>query len=41
VLDKNGSLLQSEDTSKLEDGKRSYNLEKFTAFLQEWVPPAK
>ncbi len=41
VLDKNGTLLQSQDTSKLEDGKRSYNLERFMAFLKEWAPPAK
>jgi thiol:disulfide interchange protein len=38
VLDKDGSLLHSEDTSLLEDGKSSYVLEKFTAFLSEWAP---
>ena len=38
VLDKNGALLHSQDTGKLEDGKRSYDLAKFTAFLNEWAP---
>lgn len=38
VLDKDGSLLHSEDTSLLEDGKSSYVLEKFTAFLSQWAP---
>lgn len=41
VLDKNGKLLHSQDTSELEDGRKSYNLEKFTAFLKEWAPPEK
>ncbi len=41
ILDDTGKLLYSEDTSKLEDGKTSYVLEKFTVFLQEWAPPAK
>jgi thiol:disulfide interchange protein len=41
VLDATGTLLHSQDTAKLEDGKRSYDLEKFTAFLNEWAPPAK
>jgi thiol:disulfide interchange protein len=41
VLDKDGALLQSQDTGKLEDGKRSYDLEKFITFLKEWSPPAK
>lgn len=41
VLDDKGVLLHSQDTGKLEDGKKSYNLEKFTAFLKEWAPPAK
>ncbi len=41
ILDATGKLLYSEDTSKLEDGKSSYVLEKFTAFLKEWAPPAK
>ena len=37
VLDTNGKLLHSQDTSKLESG-NSYNLEKFTAFLKKWSP---
>ena len=37
VLDKDGSLLKSKDTSELEDGK-SYNLQKFTDFLREYAP---
>ena len=36
VLDSNGKLLHSQDTSKLESGK-SYNLEKFFSFLQKWA----
>jgi thioredoxin-related protein len=38
VLERDGKLLQSQDTGKLEEGK-SYNLDKFTAFLKEWSPP--
>ena len=38
VLDKTGALLHSQDTSALEDGGRSYDLEKFKAFLREWAP---
>jgi thiol:disulfide interchange protein len=41
VLDQSGKLLHSEDTNLLEDGKTSYVLEKFMAFLDEWAPPAK
>ena len=41
VLDEKGALLQSQDTGKLEDGKKSYDLDKFTTFLKEWAPPAK
>lgn len=37
VLEKDGTLLKSKDTSELEDGK-SYNLQKFTDFLNEWSP---
>lgn len=37
VLDKNGKLLHSQDTGKLEQGK-DYNPEKFMAFLQVWAP---
>jgi thiol:disulfide interchange protein len=40
VLDANGKLLHSQDTSALEEGK-SYNLRRFQAFLQKWAPPAK
>lgn len=35
VLDSDGSLLYSQDTSELESGK-SYDLEKFMAFLEKW-----
>ena len=41
VLDKAGNLIHSQDTSKLEDGQKSYDKEKFTAFLKEWAPPGK
>lgn len=37
VLDENGKLLHSQDTSLLESGK-SYDLDKFFAFLKEWAP---
>jgi thioredoxin-related protein len=40
VLERDGKLLQSQDTGKLEEGK-SYNLDKFTAFLKEWSPPGR
>ena len=39
VLDTGGKLLHSQDTGQLEEG-RGYNLDKFTAFLKEWAPPA-
>jgi thiol:disulfide interchange protein len=38
VLDSDGKLLQSEGTSVLEEGE-SYNLTRFTEFLQKWAPP--
>lgn len=38
VLDGDGKLLHSQDTGQLEEGK-SYNLDKFMAFLKEWSPP--
>jgi thiol:disulfide interchange protein len=41
VLEKNGSLLHSQDTSQLEDGHTSYDLEKYTAFLTKWSPARK
>ena len=37
VLNKDGNLLHSQDTGKLEGGK-DYNPEKFMAFLKEWTP---
>jgi thioredoxin-related protein len=37
VLDKNGKLLHSQDTSKLEQG-RGYNLTAVATFLKEWAP---
>jgi thiol:disulfide interchange protein len=37
VLDSDGKLLRSQDTSALEEG-RGYNLDKFMAFLKEWAP---
>jgi thioredoxin-related protein len=40
VLERDGKLLQSQDTGKLEEGK-SYNLDKFMAFLKEWSPPER
>ena len=40
VLDRDGKLLHSEDTSVLEEGK-SYNLERFMNFLKEWSPPER
>jgi thioredoxin-related protein len=38
VLDSEGKLLHSQDTSVLESG-RSYSLERLTAFLTDWAPP--
>lgn len=37
VLEKDGTLLKSKDTSELEEGK-SYNLQKFIDFLNEYAP---
>ncbi|HEY0426257.1 MAG TPA: thioredoxin family protein [Pyrinomonadaceae bacterium] len=37
VLEKDGSLLQSQNTSELEQEK-TYNLQKFTDFLTKWSP---
>ena len=37
VLDSSGKLLHSQNTGDLEQGK-GYNLEKFTAFLDQWAP---
>ncbi len=36
VLDQDGALLQSQDTSLLEEG-RGYNLERMKAFLTKWA----
>lgn len=36
VLEKDGSFIYSKDTSELEDGVKSYNLQKFTGFLKEY-----
>jgi len=41
VLDKTGALLHSQNTAELEDGQKSYDLNKFTAFLKKWAPPEK
>lgn len=38
VLESDGSLLHSQNTGELEEGK-SYNLEKFTSFLETWAKP--
>jgi thiol:disulfide interchange protein len=38
VLERDGKFLHSQDTGQLEEGK-SYNLDKFMAFLKEWSPP--
>lgn len=40
VLEKDGKLLHSQDTGKLEAGK-SYDREKFFAFLQQWASPSR
>ena len=37
VLESDGKLLLSKDTSALENGK-SYDLQRLTAFLKEWAP---
>ena len=37
VLDADGKFLFSKDTSELEDGVKSYNLKKFTDFLNEYA----
>jgi len=37
VLEHDGTLLQSQDTSPLEEGS-SYNLDRTIAFLQKWAP---
>ena len=37
VLDMNGELVHSQDTSALESGK-SYDLNRFISFLKKWAP---
>src|SRR5262249_38299804 len=37
ILDSDGKFLYSEATSQLEEG-HSYNLDRFTEFLQKWAP---
>ncbi len=37
ILDKDGKLLHSQDTGKLEEGK-DYNPQKFMTFLEVWAP---
>ena len=39
VLDQDGKLLHSQDTSPLEEGK-SYNLDRMFEFLKKWAPPS-
>jgi len=41
VLENTGALLHSQNTAELEDGGKSYDLEKFTAFLKKWAPSGK
>lgn len=38
ILGPDGSVLKSQDTGELEDGKKSYTLEKVAAFLKAWSP---
>ncbi len=38
VLEKDGTFVYSKDTSELEDGVKSYNLKKFTDFLNQYAP---
>jgi len=40
VLDASGKLLKSQGTSAIEEGK-SYNLGRFTDFLNKWAPAKK
>jgi len=40
VLDQDGKLLQSQDTSPLESGS-SYDLARMTEFLNKWAAPAR
>ncbi len=38
VLEKDGTFVYSKDTSELEDGVKSYKLQKFIDFLKEYSP---
>lgn len=38
VLESDGTFLHSQGTGVLEDGKKSYDLHKFTEFLKKWSP---
>lgn len=38
ILGPEGAVLKSQDTGELEDGKKSYTLEKVAAFLKTWSP---
>lgn len=41
ILDRDGTLLHSQNTGELEDGADSYVLDVFMAFLQKWALPAR
>ncbi|HMB24246.1 MAG: thioredoxin family protein [Chloroflexota bacterium] len=41
ILDRDGTLLHSQNTGDLEDGADSYVLDVFMAFLQKWALPAR
>lgn len=38
ILESDGTFLHSQGTSVLEDGKKSYDLQKYIEFLQKWSP---
>jgi len=40
ILDKNGKLLHTQNTSYLEDGKEGYNRNAIVGFLNDWSPAA-
>ena len=41
ILEPDGTFLHSQGTSVLEDGKKSYDLTKYTEFLKKWSPEKK
>ncbi|HEX2997709.1 MAG TPA: thioredoxin family protein [Anaerolineales bacterium] len=41
ILDRDGTLLHSQNTAELEDGADSYVLDVFMAFLEKWALPAR